>query len=266
MKTTLEYTVIAVFTSDELEFKGNPAAIVHHTEPIRDIMMQEIAAKINMPATSFVYADSEGRYQVRWFAPDEEIGLCGHGAAATGIYLSTKENINPIILYYPNGAIKVDVNGGFKMELKSIPLIKSIEAPSAIMEGLGIPILEMWKTENKHLILTESEEVLKNMEPDFDRLRESEIFGYTVTAPGEKVDFVSRTLVPHVQQLEDHATGSSHAILVPFWSKKLGKMKMISHQLSGRGGMFSSSLDKDLVTLGGDYHIEEASSKVSIFL
>jgi predicted PhzF superfamily epimerase YddE/YHI9 len=60
MKTTLEYTVIAVFSSQELGFKGNPCAIVHHTEPIRDNMMQEIAAKINMPATSFVFTDSEG--------------------------------------------------------------------------------------------------------------------------------------------------------------------------------------------------------------
>ena len=266
MKTTLEYTIIAVFSSRELGFKGNPAAIVHHTEPIRNIMMQEIAAKINTPATSFVYTDSEGRYQVRWFAPDEEIGLCGHGAAATGVYLGTKENTNLITLNYPNGVIKVTLSEGFEMELKTIPQIKSIEAPSAIVEGLGIPILEMWETENKHLILTESEEMLKNMQPDFDRLRESDIFAYTVTAPGDKVDFVSRTLVPHVKQLEDHATGSSHAILVPYWSKKLGKMKMVSHQLSSRGGMFLSSLDHDLVTLGGEYNIEEPSSRISIFL
>jgi predicted PhzF superfamily epimerase YddE/YHI9 len=197
--------------------------------------------------------------------PDEEIELCGHGAAATGIYLGTKENTNPVTLNYLNGAIKVALNGGFEMELKTIPQKKSIEAPSAIVEGLGIPILEMWETENKHLILTENEERLKNMQPDFDRLRESGIFGYTITAPGDKVDFVSRTLVPHVQQLEDHATGSSHAILVPFWSKKLGKMKMVSHQLSSRGGLFLSSLDQDLVTLGGEYVIEEASSKISIF-
>ena len=63
------------------------------------------------------------------------------------------------------------------------------------------------------------------MTPDFQKLRTMEMFGYIVTAPSssEEIDFVSRTIIPHVQQLEDPATGSSHAALVPFWANKLNK-------------------------------------------
>ncbi len=93
------------------------------------------------------------------------------------------------------------------------------------------------------------------MRPDFAKLRESEIFGYAVTAPGDQVDFVSRTIVPHVQQLEDHATGSSHAALTPFWAERLNKNQMQALQLSRRGGRFVCSLEGDQVTLEGKFSV-----------
>jgi len=87
----------------------------------------------------------------------------------------------------------------------------------------------------------------------FALLRTSEIFGYAVTALGDESDFVSRTLVPHVHQLEDPATGSSHAALAPFWSKRLNKSKMTAYQLSSRGGKFNIRLENNLVNLSGEF-------------
>ncbi|MGB0178260.1 MAG: PhzF family phenazine biosynthesis protein, partial [Owenweeksia sp.] len=84
---------------------------------------------------------------------------------------------------------------------------------------------------------------------------ESEVFGYVVTAAGNKVDFVSRTLVPHVQQLEDPATGSSHALLTPFWAKRLGKNTLYAHQLSSRGGAFNCTYNDEKVQLNGRFSI-----------
>ncbi|MEX0884588.1 MAG: PhzF family phenazine biosynthesis protein [Cyclobacteriaceae bacterium] len=262
MKKPLEYAVIAVFTSPKLGFKGNPAAVVDLSKPLSGKVMQEIASGINLPATSFIHTDEAGKHHVSWFAPDQEIGLCGHGAAAAGIFLGSKLKKESITLYYNKGEISVILDKGFKMVLNSILLKKRIEVPQAIAEGLGIPILEMWETDNKHFILTDKESSVKNIEPDFDRLRDSNIFGYAVTAPGDMVDFVSRTFVPHVQQLEDHATGSSHAILVPFWAQKLGKRELVSHQLSSRGGLFKSTFENDRLTLQGDFLCEQESETV----
>src|SRR5690606_34856883 len=134
--------------------------------------------------------------------------------------------------------------------------IASEERPSEILkEALGIPVLARFKTGNKDIVLTESESHVKNMRPDFAKLRQLETFGYAVTAPGDKVDFVSRTFVPHVQQLEDPATGSSHAVLVPFWSRRLGKNTLVAHQLSKRGGKFLCEVNGDEVSLSGGFEV-----------
>jgi predicted PhzF superfamily epimerase YddE/YHI9 len=38
---------------------------------------------------------------------------------------------------------------------------------------------------------------------------------------------------------EDPVTGSSHCTLIPYWSKRLGKTRLIAHQVSARGGELS---------------------------
>lgn len=250
-------SIIAVFTAPELGYKGNPAAVVTSPSALSEQEMQEKASKIGMPATAFLFQDIEGNQQVRWFAPDEEIGLCGHGAAAAGLYLAGLNQMDEIRLHYEGGTILVRVSGDrFSMTLQAIPTLEKIAPPQAILDGLGVPVIEMYQTANKHLILTDSEASVAQMQPDFARLRQSDIFGYAVSAKGEQVDFVSRTLVPHVQQLEDHATGSSHALLVPYWSGRLNKNSLVSHQLSPRGGRFFAEMAGNEVILTGTYEVE----------
>ncbi|MBI0397391.1 MAG: PhzF family phenazine biosynthesis protein [Cytophagales bacterium] len=251
----MEPVVISVFTSRELGFTGNPAAIFLCDKMLGTEDMQQKATVIGLPATTFVNIDEEGRCNVRWFAPDAEINLCGHGAAAAGIFLSDYLNKKDTVLYYNGGEIVVTVEEEtFYMSLGAIPVIRELpRCPEPIREGLGIPVLGVFETANKHLILTDSATSVKHMNPDYARLRDSEIFGYAITAPGDKVDFVSRTLVPHVSQLEDYATGSSHAMLVPFWAERLKKNEMVADQLSDRGGRFYTKINGKEVTLSGQY-------------
>jgi PhzF family phenazine biosynthesis protein len=257
--TLIPFQTMAVFTKNKINFKGNPAACVFLDTPLDKTAMQHMAKDLNLPATSFIWKkEKEEDFKIRWFAPDEEIDLCGHGSAAAAVFLGIRfDTHQPIRLRYNSGEIIAYWNedGTFSIELDPIPIRKEIEVPEAIQKGLGIPINGMYETDNKHLILTDRESTVGNMQPDFDLLRESEIFGYTVTAPGDQVDFVSRTLVPHVLQLEDHATGSSHAILVPFWAKALKKNHLQSLQLSPRGGAFMGEMKDRKVILSGEYEI-----------
>lgn len=255
----IPFQTIAVFTQKELNFTGNPAACAFMEVPLEDAEFQRIAKEINLPATSFIWQEENKEdYMIRWFAPDGEIGLCGHGSGAAAVFLGMRLGIHqPIRLQYPSGEVIVTwkKEETFSIELDPIYIIKEIEVPEAIKAGLGIPIIAMYETGNKHLILTDRESSLRNMRPDFGKLRESPIFGYAITAKGDQVDFVSRTLVPHVQQLEDHATGSSHAFLAPFWADKLLKDMMESHQLSPRGGAFIIEVKEDKVILSGEYEV-----------
>jgi predicted PhzF superfamily epimerase YddE/YHI9 len=256
---TAPFSLIAVFGSPEINFYGNTASVVFLENPLSDKKMQEIAAGFNQPATTYLWkGEKENQFNVRWFAPDEEIGLCGHGSLAAIAFLSEKYDAKfDIDLVFRHGMLagrRIDKHSCL-LSLKPIPVV-SEETPSEFLaEALGTPVLGHYKTENKDIILTGNEEDVKKMQPDFVKLRQLETFGYAVTAPGNQVDFVSRTLVPHVQQLEDPATGSSHAALVPFWSQRLGKTKMIAHQLSKSGGKFICELLSDTVTLTGNFKV-----------
>jgi len=95
------------------------------------------------------------------------------------------------------------------------------------------------------LVLLDSKETLRNIRPDFAALKqikteaklENDIFGIIITASGNGCDFVSRFFAPNAGIDEDPVTGRAHCSLIPFWSEKLGKRKLVARQLSMRGGV-----------------------------
>ncbi|MGD9676590.1 MAG: hypothetical protein AB7V19_07895, partial [Candidatus Bipolaricaulia bacterium] len=46
-------------------------------------------------------------------------------------------------------------------------------------------------------------------------------------------------------------TGSSHTALTPYWAARLGKEKLVGHQLSARGGVVRCTVAGDRVRLAG---------------
>lgn len=248
------YSIVSVFTDKERSFRGNTSAVVQLNEEISEKRMQELAEDFNQPATTFIWPKSEYEWHVRWFAPDAEIGLCGHGSLAAIAFINDPM---PIKLFYRTGKIsgsKID-SEHCKMDISPIYSEEITNYDQKIAKGLGVEIKGYFKNDNKHIVLVENQKVVKSMKPDFEQLRASDPFGYVVTARGDESDFVSRTIVPKVQQLEDPATGSSHAALVPFWSKKLNKDKLLGLQLSKRGGRFDCKMLNDYVELKGEFKI-----------
>lgn len=250
------FSLIAVFTDPARQFKGNVAAVVMGESPYSDAAMQSLAADLNQPATSFLWpAEKENQYHVRWFAPDEEIGLCGHGSLAAIVYLAQQSGKGePFTLLYPNGQItgRRNTEGTCSITLSAIPVLPPEPIPDLLPKALGIPVLSVFPTGNKSIVLVEKQQDVQRMEPDFALLRQLPTLGYAVTAPGEEADFVSRTLVPHFRQLEDAATGSSHATLAPFWAQRLNKDHLVAYQLSLRGGKLACEVIGDKVLLRGD--------------
>lgn len=251
------FSLIEVFNDPEHRLKGNTSTVVWLEKPMQDEAMQAMASDFNQPATTFLWhADAPATYHVRWFAPDAEIGLCGHGSLAAVAFLAEAKNISQeVTLLYQDRALSgmKTAAQSCSIRLDAIPVTGEETVSEALKAGLGVDIKAHYSTNNKNIVLLENEAALQNMRPDFAKLRESEVFGYAVTAPGDNVDFVSRTIVPHVQQLEDHATGSSHAALTPFWADRLGKNQLLARQLSQRGGRFICELDGQQVTLAGKY-------------
>lgn len=251
------YSIIAVFTEPKYNFRGNTAAVVILNEEWDDHRMQQLAADLNQPATTFIIkSNHDHQFFLRWFAPDAEIGLCGHGSMAALAYVNKIYKLDgPVLFKYPNGEIKgaISDHGSGSLFFKANPSISEETVPEGLSEALNIPIEAYFKTNNKDIVLVASENEVKHMTPDFSKLKELKPFGYIVTAKGTEVDFVSRTLVPHVQQLEDPATGSSHIVLTTFWAGKLNKNHHVAHQLSKRGGEFICALNNGEVQLSGQF-------------
>lgn len=80
-------------------------------------------------------------------------------------------------------------------------------------------------------------------------LRRYECRGIVVSAPGENVDFVSRTFYPNKLIAEDSVTGVSHCMLAPYWAKRFGKNILEAHQASERGGYLKCEISDSQVLL-----------------
>ncbi|MDQ3393321.1 MAG: PhzF family phenazine biosynthesis protein [Bacteroidota bacterium] len=255
----MDFSIISVFLDKSQNYTGNTAAVILLKDEWSAQKMQLLAADFNQPATVFLLpGDKENHYSVRWFAPDAEIGFCGHGSMAAVAYINQKfKTQEDIVLHYPHGEIygRAEANGKGSIKVKAISDFNEIEVPGILPEALGVPVKKYYKVANKDIVLLENESSVKNLLPVYSKLRELKTFGFIVTAPGDAVDFVSRTFIPHFQQLEDPATGSSHAALAPFWSQKLNKDHLVAHQLSKRGGKFICKIENEEVILIGDYSV-----------
>jgi PhzF family phenazine biosynthesis protein len=129
----------------------------------------------------------------------------------------------------------------------------SVSAPEGLLESLGISAVAVSRNEYDYLIEVESEEIVKNIRPNFSVLASVEARGVIVTsrATSSDYDFVSRFFGPRVGVNEDPVTGSAHCCLAPYWQQRLGKDEMVGYQASARGGIVRVRVLGERVMLGG---------------
>ncbi|MPM01903.1 putative isomerase YddE [bioreactor metagenome] len=248
----MKYYVIDAF-ADEL-FRGNPAGVCIMDRELSDEMMQKIAFENNLPETAFLLK-KEGKYILRWFTPEVEIDLCGHATLATAWVLMNEieASLREVSFQTQSGILTVRrENDVFIMDFPSRKP-RPVPVPSHLEKALGCKILEAHLSRDL-LVLVDNERDVSNLAPDLGQIREitSDLsFAMIVTAKGDTCDFVSRFFAPNAGIPEDPVTGSSHSTLIPFWSERLGKSKMLARQLSRRGGTLYCQDRGERVLIGG---------------
>ena len=104
---------------------------------------------------------------------------------------------------------------------------------------------------NYGLAIFNNEKEIHKIVPRLNLIEKLPYNGVIVTAPGKKVDFVSRFFAPKLGILEDPVTGSAHCELIPYWASVLKKKYMIARQLSERGGeLYCSHLVNKVMVAG----------------
>lgn len=249
-------TFYIVDTFTDTPFSGNPAAVFILNEDISDELKQNIASEINLSETSFVLKN-EKNFNLRWFTPIKEAGLCGHAtlAAAHIIWELGVLNKNEEAVFETKSRIlkarkRVDL---IEMDF---PIERPVEVdcPEELLKSIEYKPIYVGKNRMDYMAVYESDELIRKMNPNFYHLKKLDTRGLIISAKSssDKYDFVSRFFAPNSGIDEDPVTGSAHCCLSPYWSKVLGKKELVGYQLSPRGGVVYTKLEDDKVVLTGN--------------
>jgi len=246
---------VDAFTAEP--FKGNPAGVCLLKAPAEASWMQNVAAEMNLAETAFPLAEGDG-FRLRWFTPAVEVKLCGHATLAAAHILWDLGILKPKeeARFHTLSGLLTARREGAEIELNfpSRPVTpKPPDWAEALIGALGVKPSFIGLSAEDVLVELADEATVRSLRPDFAAIKTLPARGVIVTSRSSdaRFDFVSRFFVPAVGIDEDPVTGSSHCVLTPYWSQKLGKASMTAYQASARGGILRVRLDGSRVRIAG---------------
>jgi PhzF family phenazine biosynthesis protein len=252
----MNLTIFTVDAFTDKPFAGNPAGVCVLDSPIDEDLMKKIAFEMNLSETAFLQKKEDGSYSLRWFTPAIEVDLCGHATLASShiLWETGREDKSAELRFQTrSGLLKANYRNG-EIEL-DFPLIESKPAdiPEKLVKALGVRPVNLVKTEWNYLAELDSEDTVRNLNPDFGLMKSLEAWGTIVTAKASMkgYDFVSRFFAPDKGINEDPVTGSAHCALAPYWMSKTGKTSFKAYQASERGGTLGVRVEGERVFLTG---------------
>jgi PhzF family phenazine biosynthesis protein len=236
-------------------FSGNPAGVCLIEEHwLPDDVLQRIAAENNLAETAFV-VPRDKYFDLRWMTPTIEIDLCGHATlAAAHVLFRHLGYPEPIVQFQSHsGGLTVAREGErLVLDFPSRPGTEINDPPNELTDALGAKPILVLGGGRDYIAIFEREADVAAIRPDFGKVaRLPSVQGVVVTAPGDHCDFVSRYFAPAAGIPEDPVTGSTHCVLVPYWSKRLGKRNLEARQISPRGGELFLEDRGERVGIGG---------------
>jgi PhzF family phenazine biosynthesis protein len=247
----MELPIYQVDAFTDRLFAGNPAAVCPLQRWLKDRTLQSIAAENNLAETAFFLAEGEG-YRLRWFTPTKEVDLCGHATLASAFVISNFLEPGKNEMRFDTRSGPVIVTRGAESYVIDFPTwqLAPTENP-AVGKAMGLAPRELWASV-PYLAVYDSAAEVAALAPDLRAVAALDLDGVMATAPGENgIDYVSRYFAPAAGIPEDPATGSSHCVLMPYWSKRLGCRQLVARQISQRVGDFRCELVGERVRISG---------------
>ena len=241
--------VVDAFT-DEV-FHGNQAAICIMEQWLSDDLMMNITRENNFSETAFAVKEGE-KFHLRWFTPGGEIDLCGHAtlACAYVLFQFYLPNADKIVFSTLSGDLTVSkTNDLLEMEFPAFQLEK-VPVTDAMIDAIGAVPCEAYMGRDL-LCIFDSEDIVKNLAPNMEKLLKLDGLLLHVTALGKVTDSVSRSFAPKLKIIEDPVCGSGHCHIVPYWAKRLGKKDIVAYQASQRSGTLYCRMEGDKIFIAG---------------
>lgn len=246
----LPFYQVDAFTSKL--FGGNPAAVVPLEKWLNDETLQNIAAENNLSETAFFVKEGE-HYHIRWMTPVNEVPLCGHATLASAyvIFNFIEKDADKIKFMSKSGELIVTREGNLLTLDFPTHKPRTVEMNETILKCFEKKPLEVLENGFYLLVIFDSEEYIRNLQPNFELIKQLHPHAVIVSAKGDEVDFVSRMFAPNEGINEDPVTGSAHTVLIPYWSEKLGKKNFRALQVSKRSGELFCEDCGDRVKISG---------------
>jgi PhzF family phenazine biosynthesis protein len=237
-------------------FGGNPAAVMPLAAWPDDAVLLAIAQENNLSETAFLVPDASdaAEYELRWFTPAAEIALCGHATLASGhvVLSSDPDRMRVRFRTRQSGVLEVTRDGAaYELALPALaPVPRDLPG---IVAALGVAAVEtLWHDGGYAVAVLEGESAVRACTPDMRALEREGRLLVIVTAPGDTTDIVSRAFTPAFAIPEDPVTGSAHAVVAPYWARRLGRDAFSAYQASARGGRLGCRLEGERVVLRGE--------------
>jgi PhzF family phenazine biosynthesis protein len=261
-RADMRIRIVDAFT--DRPFAGNPAGVLLLDDGFpADSWLQDVAREVNHAETAFAHPLPEGGeadWALRWFAPVEEVRMCGHATLATAHVLrTTGAHRGPVRFATLSGVLEAlpGEDGSITLDFPTARLTR-VEIPAGVADALGTEPVAAYDTGadvgDLLLELTDEAAVLA-LVPDHRALGAHSSRGIIATAraadPQKGHDFTSRCFFPNVGIDEDQVTGSAHTALAPYWSERIGRPDLTGLQASARGGLVRTGLRGERTLLTG---------------
>ena len=227
MTEVLQY---AAFTVDGRG--GNPAGLVLDASGLNSDQMQEIAAQVGYSGTAFltVRPQETNAYDVRYFAPLQEVPFCGHATIAAAVALSSRCSADEFVFHTPAGYVSVNTNQREKEIIAELTSVspRSRDAPADLVAA-ALTVLR-WEARDLHpayppalanagaehlILVTATHERLADLDYDVEAaatlMRTHGLVTLQLMWPESKHQYHSRNPFPSGGVVEDPATGAAAA-------------------------------------------------------
>lgn len=261
-----QQTICSAFSDGP--FSGNLAATIIADDFPAEQFMQNIAMSNNLPETTFLVPIND-EFHIRWFTPTRETVMAGHAtlaAAYTVIEQPAAKRIERVTFRWGADRVVVWKEGDvlwMEFPKNSHELSEPSEDEAArILQLTELPPCPIFTGLDVVAVLP-SEEAVRRYRPRPQRLLELPGRGFAITSAGTVHDYCSRFFCPRYGVPEDPVTGSSHAILAPYWAKRLARRRLQAWQFSPAGGLVFSRMEDSRTLIGGKARLY---SKAELFV
>jgi PhzF family phenazine biosynthesis protein len=221
----------AAFTMDG--HGGNPAGVVLDATGLDAANMQAIAADVGYSETAFLVKrqGEPNGYDVRYFAPLQEVPFCGHATIAAAVAVVERSPADELIFHAPSGVVSITTfqndSGELVAEMTSVAPRTAEPEPELVAAALQAlrwsaddldpeyPVL-LANAGSEHLVLVvKTKQRLADLDYDFDALaklmRDHALVTLQLIWPESKKRYHSRNPFAGGGVVEDPATGAAAA-------------------------------------------------------